>query len=809
MADNDVKIKVSVDGADTAAAGLRGVGAGADDADSKIGKLVSGGLKGAGVALAGFAIGAAAAGTTLAIGAVKAYSDYQQSLGGIQKLFGSAADTMQQYASQAYKTAGLSANDYMQQATSFSAALINGLHGNQAAAAQEANKAIVDMSDNANIFGSNIQDIQNAYQGFAKQNYTMLDNLKLGYGGTAAGMAQLVNASGVMGSSFTATAQNINSVSFDKIVDAIHTVQERMGIAGDTSREAADTIAGSVITMKAAWTNFIAGLADPDADITSLANELVGSFQNVLKNISPVVSQIGKSSTTLGPQLAGMGEDLVKALAAALPAAVQAGVGIINGLVQGVAGALPGLVGAMLPVALSLVQTFVNLGPSLITAGVGAIQQLAEGIASSANTLVPAFLTGVLAAITALVQAAPLLMSSGIDLIMGLVGGIEQAIPQLIAMLPTLITAIVTFITTSIPDLMNAAIALFMGIVQALPQIITQLVAVLPTLITAIVTAIVGAVPLLVQAGIQLLTALITALPTIITSIVAALPKIITAIITALVGSIPLLVQAGIELLVALIKDLPVIIVTLVAAIPQIIAALVKGFAGAIPAIMQAGIQLISALVRGAPQIISAIIGIVPTIIGGLVRGIGAGVGSMISAGADLIHGLWTGISDTVGWIIGKIGGFKDQVMGALKSFFGIHSPSKLMEDEIGKFLPMGIGVGITANAETAIQPIRDLSANILDEARGLNTTVAFTHDATLTQNLVPMQATPQQPGPVRVNANMDTTAIANVLSDAFSSNGQGDQPEVNLSKASVNTLATAIIDAMRVQSRQGVTVLG
>lgn len=809
MSDNDVKIKVTVDGADTAAAGLRGVGDGAKDADSKIGTLVSGGLKGAGVALAGFAVGAAAAGTTLAIGATKAYSDYQQSLGGIQKLFGSAAGTMQQYASEAYKTAGLSANDYMQQATSFSAALINGLHGNQAAAAQEANKAIVDMSDNANIFGSNIEDIQNAYQGFAKQNYTMLDNLKLGYGGTAAGMAQLVNASGVMGSSFTATAQNINSVSFDKIVDAIHTVQDRMGIAGDTSREAADTIAGSVVTMKAAWTNFIAGLADPDADITGLANELVGSFQNVLKNISPVVDQIGKSITTLGPQLAGMGEDLVKALASALPAAVQAGVGIINGLVQGVAAALPGLLTALLPVALSIVQTFVQLGPQLITAGAQAILQLAGGLMNAMPTLIPAIIQGVLGMAQALINAAPLLVSSGIELIMGLVQGLIASIPSIIAALPALIQGIVTFITTSVPDILDAGIALFQGIITALPQIITQLVAVLPTLITSIITALLGAIPLIITAGITLLTSLVTALPQIITAVVAALPKIITAVITAVVGAVPQLVQAGITLFIALVKALPQIIVAIVAAIPQIIAALVKGIAGAIPSIMAAGVQLLVALVKNAPAIISAVVGIIPSIISGLTGAIGNGIGDMASAGADLIHGLWTGISNTTQWIIGKIGGFTKDVLGAIKGFFGIHSPSKLMADEVGKFLPAGIGVGIELNADAAIKPIKDLSAQILTEAQGLNTTVAFTHDATLTQNVMPSTATPQASAPITINAVVDTSTLTAAFTDAIGQLNKTEQAALNISKESVKVLSAAIVDAIRVQNRQGAKVLG
>ena len=169
--------------------------------------------------------------------AVSEYADYEQLVGGVETLFKDSSDKVVEYANNAYKTAGLSANEYMDTVTSFSASLLQGLEGDTAQAAEIANTAIVDMADNANKMGTDMASIQNAYQGFAKQNYTMLDNLKLGYGGTASEMARLINDSGVLGDTMTVTADNVNSVSFDKMIEAIHTVQVEMGISGLTAEQ--------------------------------------------------------------------------------------------------------------------------------------------------------------------------------------------------------------------------------------------------------------------------------------------------------------------------------------------------------------------------------------------------------------------------------------------------------------------------------------------------------------------------------------------------------------------------------------------
>lgn len=217
------------------------------------------------------------------------YAEYEQLTGGVETLFKESSKQVQKYAKDAYKTAGMSANEYMDTVTGFSASLLQGLGGNTEEAAKIANQAIVDMSDNANKMGSDIKSIQNAYQGFAKQNYNMLDNLKLGYGGTQAEMARLINDSGVLGDTIEVTAETVKDVSFDKIIEAIHKVQTEMGITGTTAEEAATTIEGSKNSMQAAWQNLLTGLADENVDLGALFDAFMDSAETYLGNLLPRV----------------------------------------------------------------------------------------------------------------------------------------------------------------------------------------------------------------------------------------------------------------------------------------------------------------------------------------------------------------------------------------------------------------------------------------------------------------------------------------------------------------------------------------
>lgn len=397
----EVRVKVTVDNSDAKEK--------ISETESAFSKL--GGGAGKVMAAAGKAVAAGAVAVTGAVAgigkaALDAYASYEQLVGGVDTLFKDSSGTVQAYAANAYKTAGLSANQYMEQATSFSARLIQGLGGDTAKAAEAANTAITDMSDNVNKMGSSMTDVQNAYQGFAKQNYTMLDNLKLGYGGTQAEMARLINDSGVLGDTMTVTADNVNDVSFDKIIEAIHVVQERMGITGTTAKEAATTIEGSVSQMSAAWQNWLTGLGRDDADMGALTTQLLDAVGQVASNVAPRVAQIGAAIVEALPgALSGVATALApilsQALATAWNVAVQglAGMGLqlptidatqVQAALSAVTGAISGFMSVVGGFVSFIAENFAVIGPLLagIVAGFLTFQLLT-------------FVAGVLTAISA------------------------------------------------------------------------------------------------------------------------------------------------------------------------------------------------------------------------------------------------------------------------------------------------------------------------------------------------------------------------------------------------------------------------
>ena len=303
----DLAVKITCD--DQASSGIQGIA-------SKLTGTLGSAAK---VAAAGVA---AAVGATAALtgAAVSAYSQYQQLTGGVETLFDKSADKLMGYANNAYQTAGMSANTYMDTVTSFSASLLQGLGGDTAAAVEVANMAVTDMSDNANKMGTDIQMIRDAYQGFAKDNYDMLDNLKLGYGGTQEEMARLINDSGVLGDSMEVTAKTVKDVPFDKMIEAIHQVQTEMGITGTTSMEAATTIEGSINMAKAAWDNWLAGMANPDADMGALTDQLVQSVITAGENIIPAVGTVmANLGSAIQEQLPVVMEGVSAALQGILP----------------------------------------------------------------------------------------------------------------------------------------------------------------------------------------------------------------------------------------------------------------------------------------------------------------------------------------------------------------------------------------------------------------------------------------------------------------------------------------------------------
>lgn len=430
---------------------------------------------------------AAAAVGALAKSAIDGYAEYEQLVGGVETLFKDSADVIKGYADEAYKTAGMSANAYMETVTGFSASLLQGLGGDTAKAAEIANQAVIDMSDNANKMGTDMSLIQNAYQGFAKQNYTMLDNLKLGYGGTQSEMARLINDSGVLGDSMRVTAETVNSVSFDKIIEAIHVVQTEMGITGTTAKEASTTIQGSITSMKGAWENFMVGLADPTQDFDRLVSNLVDSVITVSENLMPrimaVLPQMAEGITqlagdllplipeTLEKMLPGVLEgannlvsallDTVSSIAdTAIPIITENADEIIDTLLTGLVDAVPKLVTKAADLCTALITAILDNADIITQGAVDIVIALADGISQNLDTLIPAAVRAILTIVDTLIYNIDEILDAAEELIRGLADGLIDALPELLAKAPEIVIDLIAALTEAIPDTIEFAVEL-------------------------------------------------------------------------------------------------------------------------------------------------------------------------------------------------------------------------------------------------------------------------------------------------------------------------------------------------------------
>ena len=371
--------------------------------------------------------------TGIVTAGVKSYADLEQNIGGIETLFKDSAKTVIDNSKKAYETAGMSANEYMETVTSFSARLLQGLGGDTEKAAAIADQAIIDMADNANKMGTSIESIQYAYQGFAKQNYTMLDNLKLGYGGTQAEMARLINDSGVLGDTMTVTAETVNNVSFDKMIEAIHVIQERMGITGTTSKEAAETITGSFNAAKSAFDNFLNGTGDAE----TLAETLLTAFENVSDAIVELTPDIVNGLVTL---INGLIPQIPTIMNSLLPAILSGAIQIIMGLTQ----ILPQLVQTIMTVIQQALTLLLPQIPIIAQNLINGAIQIMTYLAQALPTMIPMIIDAILGLIPVLLDNLPLFIDAGIQLLLGLLTGILNALPDLIMELPNIIMQILS-----------------------------------------------------------------------------------------------------------------------------------------------------------------------------------------------------------------------------------------------------------------------------------------------------------------------------------------------------------------------------
>lgn len=507
----------------------------------------------------------------------------QQSIGGVETLFGNSADKIKKAASTAFRDAGISANEYMEQATSFAASLVASCGGDTAKAADIANTALVDMSDNANKMGTDMQDIQNAYQGFAKQNYTMLDNLKLGYGGTKTEMQRLLQ-----------DAQKLTGVHYDinnlgDVYKAIHAIQENLKITNTTQEEATTTLTGSFGMLKASWSDFLGSLSTGQ-NVTSTAKNLVSSLGVFLfNNLVPMLLNITKS-------------------------------------------------------CYAVVTDALNNMPQILNV----VQKFASQIASQ----------------------APQFIKSGFEMLNKLADGIVSALPVMIAKIPTIISTFANIINDNGPTILMCGLKLIaklaLGIIQAIPTLIVNI----PKIITAIVD--VWSAFNWINLGKMAITGLGNG-------------------IKALFG---FLKGTGKEALDTVLINILML--------PERLRAL--------------GGKGISGLVSGIKSLFGALGGAAKKIFEIIVKALASLPSKMLSIGKNIVEGIWKGIWNMGGWITKKIGDFAGGIVKSFKGFLGIHSPSRIMRDMVGRFIGEGIGVGIIGSFDTVRKDIAAFNDSLIDE---------------------------------------------------------------------------------------------
>lgn len=758
-------------------------------------------------------------------------ANMEQQVGGVETLFKDSADTVIKNANRAYKTAQISANDYMSTVTSFSASLLQGLGGDTAKAAEIADMALIDMADNANKMGTNMQDIQNAYQGFAKQNYTMLDNLKLGYGGTQSEMIRLINDSGILNEKIS----DLDNVTFDQMIQAIHVIQQNLGITGTSAKEAGETIEGSVNSAKAAWENYQGGV------ITS--QELVETFgtatQNILKNLGEIVPRLGKtglevvgaiadeignsvpaakgfadavgnitdklSSMDTG-QLANLGK-MSAVLIGAVPvfsligksagtfSDVLGGLGEVSGGVtakfQKIPGGIKSLGTSMQSGANvfrnikdAILLPFEDLSPSLtkifgkvsssVSSGplgklVNDFAEIPKGIAASFGKIGPAIsgkfpkITGVVKSIGSSISGTFMTIANGAKGFGSLLGGaLNSVLPKISGFANKFIgylgvagdafAPVLSKAASFVPQLLGfmniaavvALVAVGLGLLYSQfgtqidqillmmqtkgPEVITNfcngIVAALPNLIAQgatmlnnLMLAITANLPAIIQGGIAIVSTLITGIAQQLPTLIPTALMMIVTLVSSLLSNVGQLVDAGINLLVGLAQGVVNALPQLINKAPTIIGQLATAIISNLPKILLAGIKIITILGTGLIQAVPQIISKIPSIIS-QVKNAFTSV-DWGSVGMNIIKGIANGLKGAAGAIVEAAKGAAESALNAAKNFLGIHSPSRVFRDQVGKMMALGMGIGFERNI-----PVKSMSTGVQRAVAGLQKSV-------------------------------------------------------------------------------------
>lgn len=543
---------------------------------------------------------------------LEAGGSLQQSIGGIETLFKDSAGTVQQYAKEAYKSAGLSANEYMETATGFAASLLQGLGGDTEAAAKVTNTAITDMADNANKMGTSMDMIQNAYQGFAKQNYTMLDNLKLGYGGTKTEMQRLLaDASKLSGVEY-----NIDNLA--DVYEAIHVIQEDLGITGTTAKEAASTLQGSMASMKSAFSNVLGNLA-------------------LGEDIGPSLEALLETTTTF-------------------------------------------LTGNLIP----MVANIIRGAPQLLKGALSAVIQSLNLAANNADEIVQMAVDIISQLVVGLVSAAPYLAQAAFNLVTSLGTAIMSMDWATIA--SNLLTQLKTNLGTASTEILGTDT----GIVSSIAQSITT------------------NLPTVLQKGIEIISSLASGILGNLPAIIQTMGSILSELVAFILQQLPTILQAGVSLLSSLASGILSNIPAIISSMASVLAQLLATIAQKLPTILQSGITLIGQLAAGLIQAIPDLVMKIPTIISSIVSAFGQY--DWLSIGSDIISGIANGIKAGVGAIAEAAKSAAKSALDAAKDFLGINSPSRVMRDQVGKWIPAGVADGIVRNTKAVTNAMEELT---------------------------------------------------------------------------------------------------
>ena len=774
---------------------------------SKFGSAIGSGVKtmAKGVAIA---TGAAVAGVTaLTTAAVNAYADYEQLTGGVETLFGTQGMSIKEYAdsigtsvdkakaeyqsletaqnlvmknaSNAFKTSGLSMNEYMETATSSAAAMVASLDGDTEKAAKLTDQAIVDMSDNANKMGTSMESIQNAYSGFAKGNFTMLDNLKLGYGGTKEEMQKLLDK-----------AKELSGVEYDisnyaDITEAIHVIQKDMGIAGTTAREATTTIQGSLGMVKAAWENLMTGLGDSKADVGKLVNDLVqtltgsvgmygkhinGLFDNLLPVVENALSGIGTLVEKLVPKALDM---LPTMITDVLPKITSAATDLVQGLVDSLSNNMDSIstvINQLVKAVVKLLPDVMKLGGQVITTFAEAIVDNLDSILGAAGEILEVLLKG-------LSEHSGDLVNGAVSIISMLADFIVDNIDLIVSSALQITLGIAQGLMDNLDILLTAAFDIVTALAEALLSNIDLIIDAVPALIQGFVDSLVEFLPEMTQAWIGLMDCIEEAIPAVVDSLLAALPQLIDTLVEYYAGpGFKQTLAAAMIMFGAMGKALAMIALQIVASIGMKVRDIASTIAGEASLILESAKTLFGGIVNGAKEKFDTVITNVKEFITKCVNSIKNKANEFKTVGSNLITGLWNGINDKVGWILGQIGSLGQTILSKIKNVFEEKSPSKATQ-RIGDYLAQGLGIGWQEGMKDVYKEIRnDLNyegsiklATSLDDSAISRLKLAADSSIRANQTNAPVNKSPDLDGvhfTIYETISLDGTPLKDIISE-------------------------------------------